>query len=193
MVDKTVDFRSAIRYSWVITASDYSNLRNQDFDGFDDIETVDTDRKCMLRGLAAMKFPKETLVDMVNPSREEVHAQVTKFKDLFLQNIKEGKTSFLFVYYGGHGCAGLGPYQSIILNEKTKAAAYQLEDRLRDFSMFNKHVSVLSIFDCSRVPSTPGITAGNHAIEKVEYDKLVGSFGSNSSYFIKYSSCSPGD
>ena len=129
---------------------------------------------------------------MVNPTRAEVHEQVLKYKDLFLQNMKEGQRSFLFVYYGGHGCAGFGPYQNIILNETTKAAAYPLEERLRDFSSFDRMVSVLALLDCSRVGTTPGMTCGDYEEEREEFDKLAGSFPSRSSYYVKIAACSPG-
>ena len=51
MVEKSDNFQNAKRYSWVITAGEYGNLRKQDFEGFDDIETIDDDRKCMLEGI----------------------------------------------------------------------------------------------------------------------------------------------
>ena len=81
-------------------------------------------------------------------------------REIFKENVANQINSSLFVYYGGHGCSGFGSNQNIVLNEGSEGAAYPLEARLRDLATMNGYTAVIAMFDCSRVPVTPGMTLG---------------------------------
>lgn len=132
----------------------------------------------MLEGLPKLDFNAENICDLQNPTRAELHEKIESYKDTFKVNVGKNQRSFLLVYYGGHGCSGLGRYQNVILNEASPAAVYPLEERLRNLAQMNGTTAVCGIYDCSRVPVTPTMTLGDSIdIEREEYEKLSGSFG----------------
>lgn len=84
------------------------------------------------------------------------------------------------VYYGGHGCSGFGPHQNVVLNEGSAAACYPLEERLRCLAQLNGLTAIMAIYDCSRVPATPGMTLGDsNDAESQEYQAMCGSYGAD--------------
>ena len=109
---------------------------------------------------------------------------------MFKVNVGKNQRSVLLVYYGGHGCSGLGRFQCAVLNEATKAAAYPLEERLRNLATMNGLTSVIGIYDCSRVPATPGMTLGDTVdIENEEYEKLSGSYADKTPNYVGFKAC----
>ena len=56
----------------------------------------------------------------------------------------------------------------------------------------NGLTAVLGIYDCSRVPASPGLTLGDTIdVEREEYEKLSGSFGNNSCNYVAFRACQP--
>ena len=48
------------------------------------------------------------------------------------------------------------------------------------------------IYDCSRVPATPGMTLGDTAdAEREEYEKLSGSFANKEPNYVGFKACQP--
>ena len=126
----------------------------------------------MLKNLPKMNFDPSNICEMQDPSRAELHEKVESYKAIFQVNQNEGKQSFLLIYFGGHGCIGLASGQCIILNESNGAAAYPLEERMRCLSEM-EGVAVAGIYDCSRVPASPGLSLGQtYDLEKEEYNQL---------------------
>jgi len=185
-------FGNAIMYALCITSGDYGKLRSAGFSGFDDIASITEDRAQMLAGLPKLEFKAENICDMQNPTRAELHEKIESYKDTFKVNVANNQRSFLMVYYGGHGCSGLGRYQNVILNESSPAAAYPLEERLRNLATMNGATAVCGIYDCSRVPATPGLTLGDTIdLEREEYEKLSGSYGSDAINYVAFRACQP--
>ena len=79
----------------------------------------------------------------------------------------------MLFYYGGHGCVGLSSGQNVVLNETSGDALYPLEERLRVLAQLGGKTAVVGMFDCSRVPASPGLTLGqSYDLEKEEDEQL---------------------
>ena len=100
----------------------------------------------------------------------------------------------LFTYYGGHGCAGFGPHQNVVLNEGSKSACYPLEEVMRNLAQMNCLTAVFAIYDTSRVPVTPGLNLGPKIDEEREvFQKVLAEYGdamANQNY-ICMKACQP--
>ena len=56
----------------------------------------------------------------------------------------------------------------------------------------NGLTSVVGIYDCSRVPATPGMTLGDTVdIENEEYEKLSGSYADKTPNYVGFKACQP--
>lgn len=56
----------------------------------------------------------------------------------------------------------------------------------------NDLTAVMTIFDCSRVPNTPGMTLGSTVdAEREEYEKLSGSYGNPGLNYVAFRACQP--
>ena len=160
MVSSMKDFDGATKYALVITVSNYQGLREQGYTGFSDIEEVKDDHKTHDDNLKYLSFEKENVIDLVNPTREQVNESVIKLRDIFLENASAGNESLLYAYYGGAGASIGAPGQIVVLNGTDKNVGYPLEERLISICSMNDLTAGLMIFDCSRVPLSPGLTIG---------------------------------
>ena len=94
-----------------------------------DIEETKDDRAHNLNNLPHLGFG-DNIIDLVNPTRDQVHANINSLRDIFVDNAKNGKRSFLYAFYGGAGAILSGPGQIIVLNSADKTVGYPLENRL---------------------------------------------------------------
>ena len=186
-------FPNAIKYALVITVDNYQGLRDQGYPGFDDIEETKADRQQHLDGLPHLGFEPENIIDLNNPTREEVHAKVTELRNVILDNAANGKRSFLYSYFGGAGATIGAPGQVIVLNGADKHVGYPLESRLEVLSSCNGMVCVAMVFDCSRVPLSPGLGRGeNDEAEAAEWAAIEGGFNNRSRNLLVYRSAPAG-
>ena len=192
MVSNLEDFEDAVPYALVITVDDYSGLRAQGYTGFSDIPETNEDKKVHDNNLEYLDFEPENTIKLHNPTREQVHTAVTDLRDTFHQNAKDGTQCLLYAYYGGAGASIGAPGQVIVLNGDDKHVAYPLETRLQTISSMNNLTACIMVFDCSRVPLSPGLTLGEKLqTEKEEWEKFEGELTTLKRNFIAYRSAGP--
>ena len=105
----------------------------------------------------------DNIIDLNNPTRDQVNAKVLELRKTVLDNAAKGKRSFIYAYYGGAGCHNNAPGQCLVLNGTDKHVVYPLESRLDVLSRADGDmVAVYMVFDCSRVPISPGLTLGQN-------------------------------
>ena len=134
------------------------------------------------------------IIGLKNPTRDEVHAKVVELRDIFFKNTQEGKKSMLFSYYGGAGAALNMPGQVIVLNGTDKHVAYPLEERLDLLCAMNEKTCAFNIYDCSRVPLSPGLMLGeNKAAEDEEWEKMKAELEGTKKNYLAYRAAAPND
>ena len=192
MVNNLESFEDAALYALVITVDDYSGLRAQGYNGFSDIEETNDDRKVHDVNLQYLGFEAEATIKLHNPTRDQVHKAVTDLRNIFQQNAAAGTQCLLYAYYGGAGASIGAPGQVIVLNGDDKHVGYPLETRLQTISSMNNLTSCIMVFDCSRVPLSPGLTMGaNIEAEKEEWQKFEGELTTVKRNYIAFRSAGP--